>query len=107
MNAGWRQRFIERTASKPSGEWAVRRYNEPVAHYRSFRTILEMLNLKQEDEYFEMGCGGGVLLRQALEQVSFAAGIDHSRRHTPVRICVICRQKFLQKELERFTYPCF
>ena len=79
MNAGWRQRFIERTASKPSGEWAVRRYNEPVAHYRSFRTILEMLNLKQEDEYFEMGCGGGVLLRQALEQVSFAAGIDHSR----------------------------
>lgn len=79
MNAGWRQRFIERTASKPSGEWAVRRYNEPVAHYRSFRVILEMLNLKQEDEYFEMGCGGGILLRQALERVSFAAGIDHSR----------------------------
>lgn len=26
-------------------------------------------------------------------------------RHTPVRTCVVCRQKFPQKELERFTYP--
>jgi SAM-dependent methyltransferase len=73
-----RQDFIDRTARKPGGEKAIKAYNEPKAHYKSFRIILERLNLSAEDEYFEIGCGGGVLLSQALERVESAAAIDHS-----------------------------
>lgn len=73
-----RQAFIDRTARSPHGKKAMRTYNNPWAHYRSFRIILEKLALRQEDAYFEIGCGGGILLRQALEKVATAAAVDHS-----------------------------
>jgi ubiquinone/menaquinone biosynthesis C-methylase UbiE len=73
-----RQAFIDRTARRPHGKKAMRTYTEPRAHYRSFRIILETLALRQEDAYFELGCGGGILLRQALEKVATAAAVDHS-----------------------------
>ena len=74
-----RKDFINRTARIPYGEKAVKFYNEPKAHYKSFKIILEKLNLKQEDRYFEIGCGGGVLLGMALKKVKSAAAIDHSQ----------------------------
>ena len=76
--AEMRRGFIDRTARKPGGDWAVKAYNEPKGHYKSFRIILERLNLSADDEYFEIGCGGGVLLSRALERVKYAAAIDHS-----------------------------
>jgi hypothetical protein len=62
---GKRRDFIDRTARKPLGERAVKNYNDPKAHYRSFRIILEKLNLTAVNTYFEIGCGGGVMLKQA------------------------------------------
>ena len=73
-----RQNFIDRTARKPRGEWARKNYNAPKAHYKSFRIILDKLQLTEDDTYVEIGCGGGVLLEQALQVVSKAAAIDHS-----------------------------
>ncbi len=73
-----RQEFIDRTARRPHGEKAKRGYSHPVAHYKSFRAILEKLQLDQTDRYVEIGCGGGVLLEQALETACSGAAIDHS-----------------------------
>ncbi|PID78234.1 MAG: methyltransferase type 11 [Deltaproteobacteria bacterium] len=73
-----RQKFIDRTARKPSGQTSRCAYTNPRGHYSSFRIILNLLALKPEDQYMEIGCGGGILLRSALETASFGAGIDHS-----------------------------
>ncbi len=73
-----RENFIDRTARKPSGKASRRTYRNPRSHYASFRMILELLELTAEDQYLEIGCGGGVLLKSALEAAAFGAGIDHS-----------------------------
>lgn len=73
-----RQRFIDRTARKPAGKWAVKNYNNPRTHYRSFQIILENLNLNPDDTYCEIGCGGGVLLKRAMTIARQGAAIDHS-----------------------------
>ncbi len=73
-----RKDFIDRTARKPHGKNAIKNYNEPKAHYKGFQIILEKLNLSSQDKYFEIGCGGGVLLKMVLEKVNFCAAIDHS-----------------------------
>ncbi len=73
-----REKFINNTARKPSGKAGRCAYRNPRSHYASFRMILELLELTAEDHYLEIGCGGGVLIRSALETATFAAGIDHS-----------------------------
>lgn len=73
-----RKDFIDRTARKPYGKSAIKAYNKPKGHYKSFRIIMEKLNLTSQDEYFEIGCGGGVLLEMALKKVRDGAAIDHS-----------------------------
>ncbi len=73
-----RESFIERTARKPSGKTGRRNYAHPTAHYPSFRVILGLLALTPEDQYVEIGCGGGELLQFALETAGSGAGIDHS-----------------------------
>lgn len=73
-----RSDFIDRTARRPHGQAAVRNYNDPKGHYTSFRRILDKLKLTADDRLLEIGCGGGILLRQALETVASAGAIDHS-----------------------------
>ncbi len=73
-----RQNFIDRTARKPFGEKSKKHYSDPKGHYKSFEIILEKLKLKEDDSYVEIGFGGGALLKQALQIVSDASGIDHS-----------------------------
>ncbi len=73
-----RQQFIEKTARQPKGAWAIKQYNDPKAHYRSFRIIMEALHLSQKDVYCEIGCGGGVLLNMAMEKAGSGAALDHS-----------------------------
>ncbi len=74
-----RQKFIDRTARKPSGETAKKKYSNPTFHYRSFKIILNKLRLRKNDRYVEIGCGGGALLKKALKTVSHVSAIDHSR----------------------------
>ncbi len=73
-----RQNLIDRTARKPFGDQAKKHYSDPKGHYKSFRIILDKLNLTKSDNYVEIGFGGGVLLKQALQYISDASGIDHS-----------------------------
>lgn len=72
------EKFRDITARKPSGWLGKRLYKDPKAHRESFRLILEKLDLKNDDSYLEVACGGGVLLDMALRIVSRAAAIDHS-----------------------------
>ncbi len=74
-----RETFIEKTAKKPRGAWALKHYAHPKAHLHSFKIIMECLNLNTKDRYCEIGCGGGVLLHMAMQRASRGAAIDHSR----------------------------
>jgi len=71
-------KFVDRTARRPSGWLARMMYANPRGHYRAFRLTLDKLGLKPDDIFLEIGCGGGVLLNMALESVAQAKAIDHS-----------------------------
>jgi len=70
--------ITDRRARRPGGAWAASIYRDPLYHYPGFRAILAELALTREDMLLEVGCGGGVLLRQALESGCRAAAVDHS-----------------------------
>lgn len=72
------EKFRDTTARKPSGWLGKLMYRNPKGHYKSFRILMEKLNLRSDDSYLEVACGGGVLLEMALRTVSRAAAIDHS-----------------------------
>ncbi|MGP8329368.1 MAG: class I SAM-dependent methyltransferase [Methanosarcinaceae archaeon] len=71
-------RFVDMTARKPSGWLGKMMFRNPRGHYKAFRLTLEKLQLKPDDTFLEIGCGGGVLLNMALESVKYVKAIDHS-----------------------------
>ena len=74
----WYDAFVNVTARKPSGWLGKRMYKDPKGHYKSFELTLEKLQLKPDDYFLEVACGGGMLLELALRMVKRAAAIDHS-----------------------------
>jgi SAM-dependent methyltransferase len=74
----WQQTFFDVTARKPSGWLGRLMYRKPVGHYGFFRVAIEKLQLRPEDVFLEVGCGGGILLDMALQTAQRACGIDHS-----------------------------
>jgi ubiquinone/menaquinone biosynthesis C-methylase UbiE len=53
-------------------------YGAEEVHDWARRAILDALALTPEDRLLEIGCGGGLLLRDALATGARATGIDHS-----------------------------
>ena len=53
-------------------------YGEEGVHDFARRAILEQIRLGPADRLLEVGCGGGLLLRDALNSGASATGIDHS-----------------------------
>ncbi len=70
--------ITDRMARRPSGTQSRAFYSDPLYHYPNFRVILSELALTPDDYLLEVGCGGGVLLKEALQSGCRAAGIDHS-----------------------------
>ena len=70
--------LTDRRARRPSGSQARSVYRDPLYHYPNFYAILQELALSPADYLLEVGCGGGVLLAQALKSGCRAAGVDHS-----------------------------
>jgi SAM-dependent methyltransferase len=70
--------LIDRTARRPSGSRARAVYGAEDVHDFARRAILEALALDADDHLLEVGCGGGLLLRDALTSGARATGIDHS-----------------------------
>jgi SAM-dependent methyltransferase len=72
------QWLTDRVARRPSGPRAIAVYGAEDVHDFARLAILEALALGPADHLLEIGCGGGLLLRDALATGARATGIDHS-----------------------------
>ena len=70
--------LTDRRARRPSGASAREAYRDPIPHLPNFGAILHWLDPGPQDRLLEVGCGGGVLLPDALKTFCTAAAIDHS-----------------------------
>lgn len=70
--------LTDRVARRPGGSRARRVYGAEDVHDFARRAILGALVLRPGDRLLEIGCGGGLLLRDALGTGAAAAGLDHS-----------------------------
>jgi ubiquinone/menaquinone biosynthesis C-methylase UbiE len=76
----WRiDRMTDRVARRPHGRAARRTYGAADVHSWAWEPVLEALRLTPEDTLLDVGCGGGVFLRRALDTGCRAVGLDHSR----------------------------
>jgi SAM-dependent methyltransferase len=70
--------ITDRVARKPSGERAKSIYGAENVHDFARRAILGALSLRRGDRLLDVGCGGGLLLRDAMALNAGATGLDHS-----------------------------
>jgi len=70
--------LTDRVARRPSGARAREVYGADDVHDFARRAILDALALGPGDELLDVGCGGGLLLRDAMAAGARATGIDHS-----------------------------
>lgn len=70
--------LTDRVARRPTGRRARETYGADDVHDFARRAILEALALQTGDRLLEVGCGGGLLLREALATGALAVGVDHS-----------------------------
>ena len=70
--------LTDRIARHPTGARAREVYGAEDAHAFARRPILEALAPGPGDHVLELGCGGGLLLREALATGAAATGLDHS-----------------------------
>jgi SAM-dependent methyltransferase len=71
--------LTDRVARKPTGARARAVYGAEDVHDWARRAILDALALAPADTLLEIGCGGGLLLRDAAPSGARLTGIDHSQ----------------------------
>ncbi|MGZ4371251.1 MAG: class I SAM-dependent methyltransferase [Gaiellaceae bacterium] len=71
--------MTNRVARRPSGRRARKVYGADDVHSFAWDPVLEALQLTPDDLLLDVGCGGGVFLRRALQTGCRAVGLDHSR----------------------------
>ncbi len=70
--------LTDRVARCPAGRRARRVYGAEQVHAFARRAILDALALQPGERLLEIGCGGGLLLRDAIAAGARATGVDHS-----------------------------
>lgn len=70
--------LTDRVARRPAGHRAREVYGAADVHDFARRAILDALALGPADRLLEIGCGGGLLLRDALTTGAAVVGLDHS-----------------------------
>jgi SAM-dependent methyltransferase len=70
--------LTDRAARRPAGRRAREVYGAEDVHDFARRAILAALDLRPEDRLLDVGCGGGLLLRDALASGASVTGLDHS-----------------------------
>ena len=64
----WRiDRMTDRVARRPHGRKARETYGAGDAHSFAWEPVLAALKLGADDRLLDVGCGGGVFLRHAVE----------------------------------------
>jgi SAM-dependent methyltransferase len=76
--AGFADWLTDRVARRPEGARARAVYGADDVHDFARAAILEALRLGPGDRLLDVGCGGGLLLRDALAAGAAATGLDHS-----------------------------
>ncbi|MGZ4389068.1 MAG: class I SAM-dependent methyltransferase [Gaiellaceae bacterium] len=102
--------LTDRVARRPTGARAREVYGAEAVHDFARRAILDALALGPGDNLLEIGCGGGLLLRDALATGARATGLDHSeemielaRGRAPAADVVLARAEELPFEDGTFT----
>jgi SAM-dependent methyltransferase len=103
----WRiDRMTDRVARRPHGKAARETYGADDVHSFAWEPVLDALRLIPQDHLLDVGCGGGVFLRRALESGCGAVGVDHSptmvhlaRRTTEGRAPIV------EAAAERLPFP--
>ena len=76
----WRvDRLTDRMARRPHGRRARRIYGADDVHAFLWEPVLAALALGADDRLLDVGCGGGVFLRRALQTGCSGVGLDHGR----------------------------
>ena len=70
--------LTDRVARRPTGSRARSVYGADGVHDFARRAILDGLALDENDHLLEIGCGGGLLLRDARKVGARTTGLDHS-----------------------------
>lgn len=70
--------LTDRVARRPTGSRARQVYGAQDVHDFARRAILGTLALVAGDHLLEVGCGGGLLLREALDAGARVTGLDHT-----------------------------
>ncbi len=70
--------MTDRVARRPHGRKAREVYGADDVHSFAWEPVLAALALGPGDRLLDVGCGGGVFLRRALETGCDAVGLDHS-----------------------------
>ena len=70
--------LTDRVARRPTGSRAREVYGGEDVHDFARRAILDALSLGPGDRLLDVGCGGGLLLRDAMATGAEATGLDHS-----------------------------
>ncbi|KQO54093.1 class I SAM-dependent methyltransferase [Methylobacterium sp. Leaf85] len=71
-------RITDAIARKPSGLLGKLLFRYPFAHLTGFELALKLAPTSASDVVLDVGCGGGVFLREALRTGCTATGLDHS-----------------------------
>jgi SAM-dependent methyltransferase len=102
---GFEDWLTDRVARRPAGARARRIYAADDVHDFARRAILGALALGPEDHLLEIGCGGGLLLRDALATGARATGIDHSTDMVEVARATAPGANVLLGQAERLSFP--
>jgi SAM-dependent methyltransferase len=100
--AGW---LTDRVARRPSGSRAREVYGAADVHDFARRAILEALGLRPGDRLLDVGCGGGLLLREALATGARATGVDHSSEMVRLAVERAPGAEVVAGEAERLPFP--